>query len=102
MGDRVNKVIAPFYCQIALGLCVQARELCTTGECQKASEICGFISSLCAKSDAAPCGHESSVCRTVSLSCQATRQGSEVCKKAGLACREARQVCPHNFQIHGG
>jgi hypothetical protein len=98
--SRVDQIIGPYYCQTALRMCVEARALYASGEAKKASEICGFVSTLCAGNSFKTCIRESTLCAQVSQ-CYAKGQGSEAYRKGSEICMEARKLCPQNNIISG-
>ncbi len=100
MSSRIDKVIGPFYCQTALRLCLEARQLCEKGECRKVAEICSYVSTLCAENGFETCSFESSICGKVANYCQAGR-ASEDCKNARAHCDEAKKLCPQNNMVNG-
>jgi hypothetical protein len=98
--DKINRTIGPYYCQTALRLCIEARTLYSAGEAKKASDICGFVSTLCADHNYKTCTQESSLCAQVSKYCS-KGQSSEEYKKGSEICMEARKLCPQNNIIAG-
>jgi|GEM_PF-1797974 len=98
--DRVGRIIGPYYCQTALGMCVQARALYAAGEAKKASEICGFVSTLCSQNGFQTCSRESTLCAQVAEYCS-KGQGTEEYKKGVEICMEARKLCPQNNIVSG-
>ena len=102
MSKSVEAIVTPFYCQMALRLCAQARRLCELGECAKRAEICRFVSTLCRERGFRLCAEESELCRKVADLCSKAKRGSEACLKAEEMCTEARKLCPHNYVIQGG
>jgi len=98
--SKVAKTTGPFYCQSALKLCIQARQLCAGGECKKVSEICSFVSTLCPENQFETCVKESSICSEVARFC-VEGQNSEGCTKARAICVEARKLCPQNNIVAG-
>ena len=101
MSLRLNKITGPYYCQVALALCMQARELCAVGECKKVSEICSVVSNMCSGNDFTICSKESSLCRDVSKNCLGGRN-SNGCRLARDVCTEAREICAQNNIVNGG
>jgi hypothetical protein len=101
MSINLNKIVGPYYCQVALGLCMQARELCAMGECKKVAELCAVVSNMCEGNAFEVCGKESSLCRQVSKSCTEGR-GSKGCLLAQDSCNRARRICAQNNLINGG
>lgn len=98
--DRVNRIIGPYYCQTALRMCIEARALYAGGEAKKASEICGFVSTLCAENGFKICVQESTLCARVAEYC-ARGQDSEEYRKGSEICMEARKLCPQNNIVSG-
>jgi len=101
MSVKLNKIVGPYYCQVALTLCMQARELCAIGECKKVSEICSTVSNMCIGNSFEVCSKESSLCKEVSKNCLEGR-GSNGCRLARDVCSEARKICAQNNLINGG
>ena len=100
MSEKIDNILGSYYCQLALNLCLQAREICIKGDCEKASKICAFVSSLCMKNNLETCKKETFLCKEFSTSCLQGR-GSDSCKKAHLLCNEARRLCPKNNVVYG-
>lgn len=100
MSSRIDKVLEPFYCQTALRLCLEARQLCERGECRKVAEICAYVSTLCSENSFETCSSESSICGKVAAYCRSGR-ASEDCKKAHTACDDAKKLCPQNNMVSG-
>jgi hypothetical protein len=97
---RVDQIIGPFYCQTALRMCVEARALYAAGEPSKASEICGFVSTLCSESAFKTCSRESTLCAKVAECC-GKGQGTDELRKGNEICMEARKLCPQNNVVAG-
>lgn len=98
--NRVDQIIGPFYCQTALRMCVEARALYAAGEVRKASEICGFVSTLCSQNGFKTCTRESTLCAQVAECC-GKGPGTEAFKKGSEICMEARKLCPQNNMVAG-
>lgn len=99
MIDRIDKIIASYYCQLALKMCAIARELYEKGEYKNSSEICEFISSLCIKNDCELCKKESSICKKASSIYKENFKDRDSYKLASTLCQEARRTCPSNDWI---
>ena len=100
MTLRLNKTLGSFYCQTALRLCLEARKMCKTGECNKVAEVCSFVSTLCSQNSFETCSKESSMCEHVATYCR-SGQNSEDCINAQIICDEAKKLCPQNNTITG-
>ena len=100
MSSRIDKVLGPFYCQTALRLCFEARQLCEKGECERVAEICSCVSTLCSENDFETCSSESSICGKVASYCQ-SGNSSENCRKARAYCNDAKKLCPQNNMVDG-
>jgi len=94
---KLDQVIAPYYCKLALLLCQQARELLYENTtCDQASGLCRLISTLCIRNDCDDCREESHICETVSEKCLQ----SESLGEARELCDRARRACPKGFSVH--
>ena len=101
MTTRVNKLVNTYYCQVALTLCMQARELCALGECKKVTEICSLVSNMCIGNSLEICSKESSLCKEVAKNCL-EGHNSNGCRLAREICGNARRICAQNNLISGG
>jgi hypothetical protein len=98
MVGRLEQVVEPYYCRLALMLCQQAREMLYGGVgCDDASELCKFISTLCVKNSYSQCQEESRICENVSKKCL----HAESVEEAKELCDIARRACPRSFSING-
>ena len=98
MASMVEQLLGSYYCRLALLLCQQARENLYSGSPKKASELCRFISTLCARNVYAPCHGESKLCSQVAEKCL-SGDGLEEAKRI---CERARKLCPKSFNVYGG
>jgi len=102
MSKSVVEIVAPYYCQIALRLCGQARQLCEAKMCAQRADICQFVSTLCKEKGFSTCSDESNICEKTATLCKETRAGSDECLEADKLCTEAKRLCPRNYDIQGG
>jgi len=96
--SKVGQLLGSYYCRLALLLCQQARENLYSGSPEKASELCRFISTLCAKNGYEQCRMESQLCFQVSEKCRRV----ETLEEAKRLCERARRLCPKSFSAYGG